>query len=274
VLYGLCGVLVFIARYGLRYRVRVARENLRSCFPEWTDAQLQQVLNEHYRGLGEVLAESLKLGSFTGTELLQRMEFDGYEVIREQLRAGQSLLLMTSHQCNWEWLVQATALELGVPVFAAYKPPHGAAADRATLWLRGRFGVHMVPGKRLMRAVARQRHSVHVVGMMADQVPTSSGGRLWLTFLGRETAFFPGPAEIARVCKYTSYFVGLHRIARGRYCTRVAPLTIAGEPIDTATFTARYAAQIEIEVRAAPADWAWTHRRWKLTRGADEALLG
>jgi KDO2-lipid IV(A) lauroyltransferase len=274
VLYGLCGALVFIVRYALRYRVRVARENLRACFPDWSKAQLRQVLNEHYRRQGEVLAEALKLGTFSGADLASHMEFTGYEPIHEQLQAGRSLLLLTSHQCNWEWLVQANERELGVPIFAAYKPAHSAAAERAMLWLRGRFGVHMVPGKRLLRTVARQRHNVHVVGMMADQVPTSSGGRLWLSFLGRETAFFPGPAEIARVCKYTSYFVGMQRIGRGRYRTRVAPIATAGEAIDTATFTARYAAQIEIEVRAAPADWTWTHRRWKLIRGAGEALSG
>lgn len=272
-LYRLCGAIVFIVRYGLRYRVRVARENLRACFPEWPEARLQQVLNEHFRHQGEVLAEALKLGTFSGTDLAQRVDFVGYEPILEHLRSGQALLLLTSHQCNWEWLVQANVSELGVPIFAAYKPPHGAAADRATLWLRGRLGVHMVPGKRLLRTVARQRHNVHVVGMMADQVPTSSGGRVWLTFLGRDTAFFPGPAEIARVCKYTTYFVGMHRIARGRYRTRVAPIATALEPIDTGTFMARYAAQIEMDVRAAPADWAWTHRRWKLTRTADEALV-
>ncbi|MGA3158865.1 MAG: hypothetical protein ABSE43_14950 [Steroidobacteraceae bacterium] len=273
-LYGVCAVLIFIVRYGLRYRVRVARENLRGCFPEWSEAQLAQVVNLHYRHQGEVLAEALKLGTFSGPELLAHVEISGFEPIRAQLRAGHSLLLLTSHQCNWEWLLQAATIHMGVPVFAAYKPPHGAAADRAVQWLRGRLGVHMVAGKRLLRSVARQRNSTHVVGMLADQVPTSSGGRVWVTFLGRETAFFPGPAEIARVCKYSTYFVGLQRIGRGRYRTRVAPIATPAEPLDAANFMARYAAQIEIDVRAAPADWGWTHRRWKLTRGTDEPLLG
>lgn len=274
VLYGLCAFLVFIVRYGLHYRVRVARENLRGCFPEWSERELNQVVNVHFRHQGEVLAEALKLGAFRGPELLEHVAISGFEPIREHLRSGHSLLLLTSHQCNWEWLLQAATLHMGVPVFAAYKPPHGAAADRAVQWLRGRLGVHMVAGKRLLRVAARQRNSVHVVGMLADQVPTSSGGRVWVTFLGRETAFFPGPAEIARVCKYTSYFVGLQRIGRGRYRTRVALIATPAEPIDAANFMARYAAQIEIDVRAAPAEWGWTHRRWKLTRAADEALLG
>jgi KDO2-lipid IV(A) lauroyltransferase len=95
---------------------------------------------------------------------------------------------------------------------------------------------------------------------------------LWLRFLGRDTAFFPGPAEIARICQYATYFVGMQRIARGRYRTRVALIAQPGEALDTREFTARYAAQIEMDIRASPADWAWTHRRWKLTRRADEVV--
>jgi Kdo2-lipid IVA lauroyltransferase/acyltransferase len=128
-----------------------------------------------------------------------------------------------------------------------------------------------VAGKRLLRTLARQRGRAHIVGIVADQAPTSSGGRVWLNFLGRDTAFFPGPAEIARVCKYATFFVGVRRLARGRYCTRVAPIAEAGEAIGTLAFTARYAAQMEIEIRAAPANWAWTHRRWKLVHAAAEA---
>jgi len=271
-LYGLCGVLVFIARYGVRYRVQVARENLRACFPDWSELRLRRVLNQHFRCQGEVLAEALKLGSFAAADLVGRLEFSGFEPIHAQLRAGQSVLALTAHQGNWEWLLQGTVHELGVPVYAAYKPPHSAAADRAVRWLRGRLGVHLVPGKRLLRTLARQRGRAHIVGMVADQAPTSSGGRLWLRFLGRDTAFFPGPAEIARICGYATYFVGLQRTARGRYRTRVAPIAQPGEALDILEFTARYAAQIEMEIRNAPADWAWTHRRWKLTRRADEVV--
>jgi KDO2-lipid IV(A) lauroyltransferase len=265
-------VLAFIARYVVRYRVRVARENLRGCFPEWSEARLRQVLNAHFRCLGQLLAESIKLGSYQRAQIVERMQFSGFEQMLEELRAGQSVLVATSHLGNWEWLLQAAVFELGAPIYGAYKPPRSEAADRVMRWLRGRLGVRLVPAKRLLRTLAREREQVHVVGIVADQVPTTSGGRLWLMFLGRETAFFPGPAEIARICHYSSYYVSQARIARGRYRTRVARIAKAGEPIDSIEFTARYAAQLERDIRAAPESWAWTHRRWKLRRAADEPL--
>jgi len=110
--------------------------------------------------------------------------------------------------------------------------------------------------------------SAHVLGMVADQMPTSSPGRVWLRFLGRDTAFFPGPAELARAGGYRVYFLTQRRLRPGHYEAHCEPLNAPGEVLDVPTLTARYAARLETHVRAYPADWAWTHRRWKLQRPA------
>jgi KDO2-lipid IV(A) lauroyltransferase len=129
----------------------------------------------------------------------------------------------------------------------------------------------MIPGKRLLREALRHRDVPHVIGMVADQAPTSSAGRVWLRFLGRDTAFFPGPAEVARLGGYRAYFLALRRVRRGVYEVRFEPLAAAGENLDVPAFTARYAARLEAQIRAFPADWAWTHRRWKLQPPAEAA---
>ena len=55
------------------------------------------------------------------------------------IAAGRSALLVCAHQCNWEWQLLGLSL-LEVPVQAAYKPLHGARADRWMRALRSRFG--------------------------------------------------------------------------------------------------------------------------------------
>jgi len=211
-----------------------------------------------------VLFELPRVAVMTPSELEARVAIAGLERIRAEYARNQPTLLLIGHQCNWEWQLQATALGVGVPFLAAYKPPHSARADRLMLGLRGRFGVRMVPGKRLLREVLRWRGRPHAVGMVADQMPTSSPGRVWLKFFGRDTAFFPGPGEIARVAGYSAYFMPLRRVRRGYYESEFVKLADAGERLEVAEFTARYAAQLEVTVRRSPEDWAWTHRRWKL----------
>jgi KDO2-lipid IV(A) lauroyltransferase len=263
-MYAKAAFVAWLLRAVFRYRVRVVRDNLRGALPELGEGARRQILRRHYGALAEVLFELPRVAVMSAAELRERVLTPDMPALHAELARGRPVLVLTGHQCNWEWLLQAMALDLGVPFLAAYKPPHNASADRLMLALRGRFGVRMVPGKRLLREVLRHRGQPHAIGMVADQMPTSSAGRVWLKFLGRDTAFFPGPAEVARLGAYSAYFLALRRVRRGFYEVRFEPLAAAGDNLDVPTFTARYAARLEAGIRASPADWAWTHRRWKL----------
>ncbi|MFO1400740.1 MAG: lysophospholipid acyltransferase family protein [Steroidobacteraceae bacterium] len=264
VLYALAGALAWSARVLLRLRVRVMRENLEGCFPDWLPGHVGQAVRAHYRGLAQVVAEFIKQGRIEAAELNARMRFADDAPVRAALAAGRPVMVLTAHYANWEWALQRVRLEFGVPVIGAYKPPRNAALERAMTALRSRFGVRMVPAKRLLRELTRLRRVPHLAAFVADQVPTTSPNRHWVRFLGRETAFFPGPAEIARIGRYEAYYVDVRREARGRYLTHFVPVAAAGEALEPEEFTRRYAAAIERQVRAAPADWMWGHRRWKL----------
>jgi KDO2-lipid IV(A) lauroyltransferase len=265
-MYALGALLAALMRDVLHYRVGVARENLRRALPELDAAARRRILRRHYQALAEVLFELPRVAVMAPEELRARVHMPDLSMLRAEFERGHPVLLLSGHQCNWEWMLQAVALDIGVPFLAAYKPPHSARADQLMLGLRGRFGTRMVPGKALLREVLRRRGTVHAMGMVADQMPTSSPGRVWLKFLGRDTAFFPGPAEIARAGSYSAYFLALRRVRRGYYEVRYERLAAFDEHLDVPEFTTRFAARVEALIRESPADWAWTHRRWKLQR--------
>jgi len=263
-LYALAAVLGLLLRHVVRYRVSVVRANLQRCFPELSGAQIGALLAAYYRQLGQVAAECIKLVRLPAAAMRARVPVVAFEPVQAELDAGRSVLLLAAHQCNWEWALQAITLRLGVPLDAAYKPLHAPGADRELRRLRTRYGAHLVAAKKIAREIARRRGVQHGLALMADQMPSSSGSRQWLRFLGTDTAFYPGPGEIARLSGYAAFFVAMRRTGRGRYECRIEPLAPAGERLEPAQFTARYARCVERQVRAAPADWTWAHRRWKL----------
>ena len=55
-------------------------------------------------------------------------------------------------------------------------------------------------------------------------------------------------------------------MARGHYQAEFVTLAAAGEQLPPGEFTARYARMVEEQIRAAPADWPWSHKRWKLKK--------
>jgi KDO2-lipid IV(A) lauroyltransferase len=265
-LYRLIAIIMWLLRHVLRFRVAVARDNLRRCFPDRSRAEIDSLLDAYYRQLSQVAAEFLKMADMSADQLRAHLQLQNIERVNAETSAGRSVLLLGAHQCNWEWALQAIVLYLGVPVDAAYKPLHAAGFDRELRKLRARFGARLIAAKKLVREVARRRDQLHAVAMHADQVPASSGRRQWLTFLGRDTAFYPGPAEIARMTGYAAFFVAMYRSSRGQYQLDLVPICAAGERLDPEVFIARYARLVEEQIRAHPADWTWVHRRWKASR--------
>ena len=266
VLYALGALVSFLLRYVLRHRVGIATANLRNSFPALTPPEIRSILNQYYRRLGEVAVECLKMPALSAAEMGRRVIIPNLAQMQAETAAGRSIILAAAHLGNWEWQLQGLVAQLGVPVDAAYKPLHLASADRAVLLLRSHFGARMVAAKKLLRVVARHRNQVHGIALMADQIPMSSGsGRHWLTFLGQPTAFYPGPAEIARATGYATFFPRMRRLSRGHYELYFEPMTAAGERLEPEVFTARYARVLEACIRSDPSNWMWSHRRWKLT---------
>jgi Kdo2-lipid IVA lauroyltransferase/acyltransferase len=266
VLYVLAAIVSFLLRYVLRHRVAIVTSNLRKSFPSLPPPEIRAIMNQYYRRLGEVVAECLKMPALSAAEMARRVIIPNLAELRAEIAAGRSIIFLAAHLGNWEWQLQGIMVQLGAPIDAAYKPLHLASADRAVLLLRSHFGARMVAAKKLLRVVARNRRQVHAIALMADQIPMSSGGgRHWLTFLGQPTAFYPGPAEIAHATGYATYFPCMRRLSRGHYELYFAPMTTAGERLELEAFTARYARVLEGQIRADPANWMWSHRRWKLT---------
>jgi KDO2-lipid IV(A) lauroyltransferase len=187
-------------------------------------------------------------------------------VARGYLDAGQSIMLVTSHLCNWEWLLQGVTLQLGYPVDAAYKPLHNAWAERLMLEVRTRFGARLIPAKELLPDVLKRRGVVRALAMNADQAPVSTDKRYWTQFLGQDTAFYVGAEQIARAIRLPMLYVVMRRVKRGHYEMEFQPLWDGRETLPPNSVTERYARACEIDVRKSPADWLWSYRRWRLKK--------
>ena len=266
-LYAFSSFLAFLAFRVFPYRAHVVAENLRIAFPDLDDAARRDITRRYYQGYGDVLMEIIKLASLGPAQLRERVRFINLQLPRELLQRGKPLLLLAGHQCNWEWMLQALALELGSPVDAAYKPLVNDWAEREMQAIRCRFGARLVPAQQLLGDLIARRNTVRAIAMVADQEPVNSEQKHWARFLNRDSAFFVGAEEISRKMRYPALFVAMRRTGRGHYVIEFMPLADpAAETLAAGEFTERYAARVESQIRAAPADWPWSHKRWRLKK--------
>ena len=257
--------------YILRWRRRLAAGNIARSFPEKSEAERAAILKASYRNLGDLIAEIIWSYGASPDDLRKRVDVLNPEVVVDRVRAGQSILLMTAHYCNWEWQVLAGNTWLDEPMFPIYKPQRFAAMDRFLSEARGRFGGTPIAHTKLTRELLRRRSETHVYAMVADQTPPHNDPKYWSTFLHQDTAFFVGADAIARILQATVVFVEMQRVRRGHYTMKVS--VIAEPPYERGASTViveRYVRALESEIRSNPANWLWIHRKWKYPKPPGE----
>jgi KDO2-lipid IV(A) lauroyltransferase len=265
-LYWITGLMAWLAYRVAPYRKQLVHSSLAKTFPDFSEDELRSVRRRYYLGFAQMAAEVIKASAFVPAEIRRRVRIVNLEEPQALLARGQSVLLIAAHQCNWEWMLLALSLELGFPLDAAYKPLVNEWAEREMKKLRTRFGSRLVPAQDLLPDILKHHGVVRAVAMVADQEPTKAERKYWTRFLNRDTAFYMGPEEIARVTRFPVFFIAMRRRARGYYEMEFLPLAAAGQSMPPGALTERYARLVEEQIRAAPPDWPWSHKRWKLKK--------
>jgi KDO2-lipid IV(A) lauroyltransferase len=265
-LYAFSTFLYLLAFYVVKHRHQVIREQIEKVFPESSDAERAAIHRQFLKNFCDVLVEVLKSVSMTDADMRAHVRIVNLELPQSHLIAGQSVMLVTSHLCNWEWLLHGVTLQLGYPVDAAYKPLSDQWAERLMLGIRSRFGARLVPAKELLADFLQRRTIVRAVAMNADQAPVSTDQRYWTRFLGQDTAFYIGAEQIARATRLPILYAAMRRTRRGFYEVEFKSLWDGRERTAPHAVTERYARACETDVLKAPADWLWSYRRWRLKK--------
>jgi KDO2-lipid IV(A) lauroyltransferase len=268
-LYGFASFLYFVTFHLLRWRRDLAERNLAHSFPEKTPAERAAILKQSYRNMADVVVEVAWGWRASSEELRDRLTMENVEIVRRFVAERRSVILLTAHVCNWEWLLPGGGAHFGIPIDAVYKPIRVASLDTYMREARSRFGGKPIPIKEFAYELLRRAGTPHAYGMVADQTPLKGMDKHWTSFLHQDTAFFTGAVKIARFLDAAVVYVAMRRLSRGRYAARLQVL--AEPPYDDREgdwIIEAYARQLEQEIRASPPDWLWVHNKWKYPKPA------
>jgi len=272
-LYGVGAVIYFVAYYILRWHRPLAARNLANAFPEKSERERAGILKQSYRNLGETLGEAFWGFNAPSEELRRRVVIENREIVLKYAAERRSVILLTAHVCNWEWLLQAGGAELGFPIDVVYKPIRLASVDDFFREARSRFGGKPITIDRFVFELMRRSGEARAYALVADQTPPRSAAKHWSWFLNQDTAFFTGADKIAQFLDGPVVYVAMRRVRRGHYTARLHVL--AEPPYDAEPnppVMERYARKLEEEIRANPADWLWVHNKWKYPKPPAESV--
>lgn len=255
------------ARFGLP-RARAARVNLRIAFPEWSEAERERVRVASFENLGRGLVELAWLGRREPGVLAARVSIEGAHHVaaaRERANGGGAIVL-TAHFGSWEFFAAAMAAH-GFPLTIVQRVRDDASLHAVLQERRAEAGAAYLARGSAAFAALRALRRGDLLALPFDQNAHASQG-VFVPFFGRLAATHTAPVRLAMLSGAPVIPAFLHRERANpmRHRARfLAPLELAPGSDDEAVLenTRRMTRAIEDEVRRAPEQWAWVHRRWR-----------
>ncbi|MDA3944043.1 MAG: lysophospholipid acyltransferase family protein [Bacteroidetes bacterium] len=271
-LYFLADIVYVIAYYILRYRLQVVRRNLSFSFPEKTRKEQYRIEKQFYHQLSDLLVEYIKMTQISEQELAKRITFENPELLNQLADDNKSVFLALGHCGNWEWFSRALHLSLKHRPVAMYKRLSNPYFDDFVKAIRaGKGALTLIESKTAYRSLKQLNDKLNAVVILGDQSPSGKDQDYWTDFLNQETPFFNGLEKMAKALDYAVVFLENRRVKRGYYKLVITPITTDPKMTSTNYITERYARLLEQTIVNNPANWLWSHRRWKHKRNNIQA---
>ena len=260
-----------LAYYVAGYRKAVVRQNLEQAFPDKSAKEITVLAKKFYRHLMNLTFEVVKAHDMSETEFRRRMLVRNPEMLLNATRdKTRSVIVLTLHQGNWEWMLHGASLALGVPIDPVYKPLHSKTWDTFALETRSRFQSQPIAMDEASRNILKNRRKFRLFVMVADQAPIERETTYWTDYLNKEAAFYLGGEKIAQLTRFPVLFAQCRLLSTGHYELEFKEL--AEPPYDKHSHDIldRYVALAEAAIREQPHTFLWSNRRWKRNRQAEE----
>ncbi len=251
------------------YRRKVVQDNLLRVFGNLTVQERQGIEHGFYRYLGGLLWDLFCSLRRSGIGLAQQIHLENPEVLAQASADHRSLVLLTSHYGNWEWIARRLAAEPSIQFWFVYKPLGRRWAERWLRRSREKQGLVPVPIKevrpRLKQFFENDSLATPVALYLgADQSPTPHSRWIVGTFLGQRTLMYQGPEELSRAYGLRPVFVGIEPLEGGKYRVRLEEASQGWELEPSGFLMQWYMDRLSQQIFRAPSYWLWSHRRWKL----------
>lgn len=271
----LSDIVYLIAYRLLGYRKQVVRRNLAASFPEKGEMERRNLERRFYHHLCDVLMEGLYNLFASPRSIRKRYRIKNRELLNRFYDEGRTVVLMSAHYNDWEYMITSLNMQLFHHGIGVGKPLSNKVLEPWVFRRRTRFGTEVVYPDTVRDVVDFYvRHKVPCALMMlSDQSPAHAEKAYWTTFLHQETAFLYGAEYFARKYDLPVLYYRVDKVKRGRYEVTFSLICEHPKEAPQYSIVEEYVRRLEKDIVDKPEFWLWSHRRWKLSRPAEQANI-
>lgn len=262
ILYRIADFAYFLVYYVFGYRKKVVLSNLLIAFPEKTEKERIRIGKDFYHNLIDTFIESLKFISISKKQIQKRATGD-FDLVNEFIAKGYSIHMMAGHQFNWEYGNALYSMNLSIPFVGVYMPITNKSLDRIFFNFRKKYGTVMISAPDFKNKMHHVFSKQYTIGLAADQNPGNPSNAYWMNFFGKPTPFVTGPSKGAVKNNSAVVMFGFTKIKRGHYHFSATLLAEKAAEYTPKQLTLKYKNELEKVIRKDPANYLWSHRRWK-----------
>lgn len=273
-LYILSYPLYFLLAYILRYRKKIIDKNLTKSFPDWDKNAIKKARKEFYWHLTQLGVEMLKMLSLSRKNVMRRYHCSNPELVNKYFEQGKSVVLMSSHYNNWEWMVLSLDMQFKHHGIGVGAHNTNKVFEKLINRARTRYGTQVVfhDNVREVMSYHETNHIPAAYMILSDQNPSNPKRCYVADFLNQKTGFIRGSEGFARKYDLPVLYYKVIKEKLGHYRIDVELITENPNELPDGAIMQRYTELLQETLKSNPPYWLWSHRRWK--HNFDDAPLG
>ncbi|MEP5764794.1 MAG: hypothetical protein ABJ308_09370 [Halieaceae bacterium] len=245
----------------MRRKHAIYRANMRTAFPDLSEAALDSLVREAWGRAGRVLAEYPHLETILQQH--ERLEIDIREPIITYTDQSRPCVIVTAHVSNWEVACSALA-RLGIPNASLYTPPTNPLLDQMLADNRTALNCELLARDKSARLLIRALKQGRTAGIVADR--RIDEGKA-VRFFGQDKLTTLLPAKLALKLGCDLVPLQVERTQDANYRVTFHPPirpsnTAASESEQSLEMMQQLHHQFEDWIRQNPADWFCSKRLW------------
>lgn len=240
-------------------------QDIARAFPQMSPQQARKTALNSWRNMGQILAEFIKLSSYSRKKVLQKVQLRGIDKLLRAQEDKTGGIIHIGHFTNWEAFGLAGAAA-GIDTAVMAQRVDNPYVDEETNRLRHIFGGRTFYSNHDANpffASVRWLKRGKLMGILTDQNVVAS--EIFMHFLGRPAAVSPITALLAIRLQVPVYPVVVTREKGKLVCTVQDPVSPPKEysPENIRRFVRKLTDIYEGWIRQNPENWLWAHNRWK-----------
>ena len=257
----IAGRFIFAILYKDRRR---AIGNLKSAFPEKTDAEIRRITKGVFTNLcksGVEIANTYKLNR---VNIDRWVSSEGFEKVDRALSKGKGVIILASHFGNWELMALYYAIK-GYPCNTIARRIYFDRYDRFINKVRSSWGINVIFRDGSLKKILKKLKQNEAMGILADQDMDSVDG-IFVDFFGKPAYTPRGPVALALASGAPLIPSFIIRQKQGHKLIVSDPIELVKKNDREETIrynTQKWTRVFEEYIRKYPEQWVWMHRRWK-----------